>query len=48
MGMRDFHPLSSHFLLPKWVATHWPNYVEGKEKVGIEADTSDWRVAKTM
>ena len=34
MGTRNFHPLSANFLLPQWVATHWPNYVQGKESVG--------------
>jgi alkanesulfonate monooxygenase SsuD/methylene tetrahydromethanopterin reductase-like flavin-dependent oxidoreductase (luciferase family) len=48
MGRRDFHPLSANFLLPQWVATHWPNYVEGKEAVGETADPSDWRVARTV
>jgi alkanesulfonate monooxygenase SsuD/methylene tetrahydromethanopterin reductase-like flavin-dependent oxidoreductase (luciferase family) len=48
MGAKDFHPLSSNFLLPQWVATHWPNYVQGKESVGEVADTSDWRVARTV
>lgn len=48
MGKRDFHPLSANFLLPKWVKTHWPNYVEGKESVGQKADTADWRVARTI
>lgn len=48
MGKRDFHPLSANFLLPKWVKTHWPNYVEGKESVGQKADTTDWRVARTI
>ena len=48
MGQRDFHPLSANFLLPQWVATHWPNYVEGKEKVGEVADPADWRVARTV
>lgn len=48
MGKRDFHPLSANFLLPKWVATHWKNYTEGKASVGIEADPADWRVAKTI
>ena len=38
MGKRDFHPLSANFLLPQWVATHWPNYVEGKEAVGETAN----------
>lgn len=48
MGARDFHPLSANFLLPQWVATHWPNYVEGKESVGATASPEDWRVARTI
>jgi alkanesulfonate monooxygenase SsuD/methylene tetrahydromethanopterin reductase-like flavin-dependent oxidoreductase (luciferase family) len=48
MGAKDFHPLSANFLLPQWVATHWPNYVEGKESVGATASPADWRVARTV
>jgi alkanesulfonate monooxygenase SsuD/methylene tetrahydromethanopterin reductase-like flavin-dependent oxidoreductase (luciferase family) len=48
MGARDFHPLSANFLLPQWVATHWPNYVQGKESVGATASVDDWRVARTI
>ncbi len=48
MGERDFHPLSANFLLPKWVATHWGNYVQGKERAGVVADPADWRVARTI
>ncbi len=48
MGARDFHPLSANFLLPQWVATHWPNYVEGKQQAGLEASPGDWRVARTI
>ena len=48
MGARDFHPLSANFLLPQWVATHWPNYVEGRESVGAVPDVADWRVARTV
>ena len=48
MGTRNFHPLSANFLLPQWVATHWPNYVQGKESVGETASTEDWRVARTV
>lgn len=48
MGERDFHPLSANFLLPQWVATHWPNYVRGKEAAGVTASTQDWRVARTV
>ncbi len=48
MGQRDFHPLSANFLLPQWVATHWPNYVEGKQLAGVAAQADDWRVARTV
>ncbi len=48
MGQRDFHPMSANFLLPQWVATHWPNYVQGKEAAGLVADKNDWRVARTV
>lgn len=48
MGERDFHPISAHFLLPKWVKTHWENYKEGKDNVGEEAKVEDWRVARTI
>lgn len=48
MGARDFHPLSANFLLPQWVASHWPNYVEGRESAGAVASPEDWRVARTV
>jgi alkanesulfonate monooxygenase SsuD/methylene tetrahydromethanopterin reductase-like flavin-dependent oxidoreductase (luciferase family) len=48
MGEKDFHPISAHFLLPKWVKTHWPNYIEGKKNVGEVADKNDWRIARTI
>ena len=31
---RGWLPISANFLLPKWVATHWPKYVEGCEQPG--------------
>ena len=48
MGARDFHPLSANFLLPQWVKSHWPNYVQGKESVGEVASSDDWRIARTI
>lgn len=45
---RGWLPISANFLLPKWVATHWPKYVEGRAKVGAVADPADWRVAKSV
>ncbi len=48
MGASDFHPLSANFLLPQWVATHWPNYVEGRASVGQSASIEDWRIARNV
>src|ERR1043165_5213071 len=48
MRERDFHPLSANFLLPHWLKTHWANYAEGKKKVGITPNPSEWRVARTV
>ncbi|MEM7042184.1 MAG: LLM class flavin-dependent oxidoreductase [Pseudomonadota bacterium] len=48
MAARGWEPLSANFLLPKWVATHWPNYVEGCEQGGRPADYAKWRVAKNI
>ena len=45
---RGWLPISANFLLPQWVATHWPRYVEGRERVGAVADPADWRVAKSV
>ena len=48
MGKRDFHPLSTNFLLPCHLASHWTNYAKGKAEAGQQADISDWRVARTI
>lgn len=48
MATRGWEPISANFLLPKWVATHWPNYVEGCEKAGRPASYDNWRVAKNI
>src|SRR5256885_2198845 len=45
---RGWTPISANFLLPEWVASHWPRYVEGCEAVGKKADGKDWRVAKSI
>lgn len=45
---RGWLPISANFLMPKWVATHWPKYVEGCARVGRAADPGDWRVAKSV
>ena len=48
MAKRGWQPISANFLLPEWVASHWPKYVEGRAAVGAQADPSEWRVAKSI
>jgi alkanesulfonate monooxygenase SsuD/methylene tetrahydromethanopterin reductase-like flavin-dependent oxidoreductase (luciferase family) len=48
MGERDFHPLSANFLLPQWLPSHWANYAQGRKNAGRKADSSDWRIARTI
>jgi len=48
MGERGWQPISANFLMPEWVRTHWPNYVEGRAKAGAVAKPSEWRVAKSI
>lgn len=45
---RGWDPISANFLMPQWVASHWPKYVEGCERVGRVVDTANWRVAKSV
>jgi alkanesulfonate monooxygenase SsuD/methylene tetrahydromethanopterin reductase-like flavin-dependent oxidoreductase (luciferase family) len=45
---RGFSVISGNFLLPQWVASHWPKIVEGCEASGQSPDPSAWRVAKTV
>jgi alkanesulfonate monooxygenase SsuD/methylene tetrahydromethanopterin reductase-like flavin-dependent oxidoreductase (luciferase family) len=45
---RGWTPISANFLLPEWVKSHWPKYVEGCEAVGKKAHGKDWRVAKSI
>jgi alkanesulfonate monooxygenase SsuD/methylene tetrahydromethanopterin reductase-like flavin-dependent oxidoreductase (luciferase family) len=48
MAKRGWQPISANFLLPDWVRTHWPKYVEGRSAVGAVASPSEWRVAKSI
>jgi alkanesulfonate monooxygenase SsuD/methylene tetrahydromethanopterin reductase-like flavin-dependent oxidoreductase (luciferase family) len=48
MAKRGWRPISANFLLPEWVKTHWPKYVEGREAAGAKASPSEWRVAKSI
>ena len=34
---RGWEPISANFLMPAWVKSHWPKYVEGCERVGRPA-----------
>lgn len=48
MAKRGWQPISAPFLLPEWVKTHWPKYVEGRESVGAVAHPDEWRIAKSI
>lgn len=45
---RGWQPLSANFLLPEWVASHWPRYQEGCRATDRIASGKDWRVAKSI
>ena len=45
---RGWEPISANFLMPAWVKSHWPKYVEGCECAGRPADPANWRVAKSI
>jgi alkanesulfonate monooxygenase SsuD/methylene tetrahydromethanopterin reductase-like flavin-dependent oxidoreductase (luciferase family) len=45
---RGWEPISANFLMPPWVKSHWPKYVEGCERAGRPADPANWRVAKSI
>lgn len=45
---RGWDPISANFLMPAWVKSHWPKYVEGCERTGRSADKKNWRVAKSV
>lgn len=45
---RGWEPISANFLLPQWVATHWPRYAEGCVRAGLPLHAANWRVAKSI
>ncbi len=45
---RGWDPISANFLMPNWVKTHWPKYVEGCARGGRKADPANWHVAKSI
>jgi alkanesulfonate monooxygenase SsuD/methylene tetrahydromethanopterin reductase-like flavin-dependent oxidoreductase (luciferase family) len=47
-AVRGWNPISANFLMPVWVKSHWPKYVEGCERAGRPADPANWRVARSI
>lgn len=45
---RGWEPVSANFLMPQWVKSHWPKYVEGCARAGRPADPANWRIAKSI
>jgi alkanesulfonate monooxygenase SsuD/methylene tetrahydromethanopterin reductase-like flavin-dependent oxidoreductase (luciferase family) len=45
---RGWDPISANFLMPAWVKSHWPKYIEGCERGGRAADPANWRIAKSI
>ena len=45
---RGWEPISANFLMPVWVKSHWPKYVEGCARAWRPADPANWRVAKSI
>lgn len=48
MAKRGWQPISANFLMPEWVKTHWPKYVEGRVAVGAVPQAAEWRIAKSI
>jgi alkanesulfonate monooxygenase SsuD/methylene tetrahydromethanopterin reductase-like flavin-dependent oxidoreductase (luciferase family) len=47
-AVRGWDPISANFLMPVWVKSHWPKYVEGCNRGGRNPDLQNWRVAKSI
>ncbi len=45
---RGWDPISANFLMPAWVKSHWPRYVEGCARLGRPADPANWRIARSI
>ena len=45
---RGWLPLSSSFVQPEIVATHWPMHAQGRKNVGVVPDVSEWRIGKSI
>ena len=47
-AVRGWDPISANFLMPAWVKSHWPRYVQGCKRGGRTAEPKNWRVAKSV
>jgi alkanesulfonate monooxygenase SsuD/methylene tetrahydromethanopterin reductase-like flavin-dependent oxidoreductase (luciferase family) len=47
-AQRGWDPISANFVMPVWVRSHWPKYVEGCRKAGRAPDPINWRVARSI
>ena len=45
---RGWDPISANFLMPQWVKSHWPKYVEGCARVGRPAAPAHWRGGRSI
>src|SRR3979490_1378330 len=45
---RGWDTISANFLLPQWVKTHWPKYIEGCAWAGRKPDPANWRGAQRL
>src|SRR6201992_3249979 len=47
-AVRGWEPISANFLMPAWVKSHWPKYVEGCQRGGRPADPANRGGAQTV
>ncbi len=47
-GRKGYIPVSANFVAPWSVKTHWPAYVSGAEKSGMNPDPTKWRIARSI
>jgi alkanesulfonate monooxygenase SsuD/methylene tetrahydromethanopterin reductase-like flavin-dependent oxidoreductase (luciferase family) len=45
---QEWEPISANFLMPQWVRSHWPGYVEGCKRGGRPTEPVNWRIAKSI
>ncbi|MCH9672472.1 MAG: LLM class flavin-dependent oxidoreductase [Gammaproteobacteria bacterium] len=48
-GERGWIPISgANLVQPRYISSHWDRYVEGCDKRGVKADSSIWRVSRSI